>query len=296
MKHTSSIVRRMGAVPIERSQPGIRLVLCLILFCTAPHLHAASDASLPSAESVREAFGDKEGALVVIDCGSGKVFSSDARLAKEAFGPCSTFKIWNTLIGLEEGILTGPDDPFWKWDGRERSFPRWNRDLTLREAFKASCVPAYQDLARKIGPERMQSWLEKLGYGNKDQCGRPDAFWLPRAGEKTIFISPEEQARMICKLLTGELPFKGASIATLKEIMRAGATEKGALYGKTGSGLRGAAGGPSEDGDFDTGWWVGFLERDGNQFAYACLVLGPGLSGKDAKEITAAVFRKNGLL
>ncbi len=251
---------------------------------------------MPSAERVREAFEGKEGALVVIDCGSGEVLSSDSRLTKEAFGPCSTFKIWNTLIGLEEGILKRPDDPFWKWDGQERSFPGWNRDLTLREAFKVSCVPAYQELARKIWPERMQAWLDKIDYGNKDQCGRPDGFWLPRAGQKTILISPEEQAQLIRKLLAGELPFGSASITTLKEIMKAETTERGILYGKTGSGLRSEAGGPAKDADFDMGWWVGFLEHGGKQYAYACLVLGPGLSGKDARRITEIIFRKSGML
>lgn len=270
--------------------------LSVVLAISASAACAASVAPLLSEESVSEAFAGKQGMLVVIDCDSGKVFSSDAALSKEAFGPCSTFKIWNTLIGLEEGILKEPDEPFWKWDGIERDFPGWNRDLTLREAFKASCVPAYQELARKIGPERMQQWLDKLGYGNKDQCGRPDGFWLPRAGQKTVLITPEEQAELICKLLRRKLPVSASSLATLKEIMKSETTDRGILYGKTGSGLRGAGGGPSKDGDFDMGWWVGFFEHVGKQYAYACIVLGPGLSGKDAKGITETVFRANGML
>lgn len=259
-------------------------------------LCASATPPLLSEGKVREAFGGARGVLVVIDCDSGGVFSSDAVLAREPFGPCSTFKIWNTLIGFEEGILRGPDDPFWKWDGAERALAGWNRDLTLREAFKASCVPAYQELARKIGPERMQRWLDKLGYGNRDQCGRPDAFWLPRAGQKTILVSPVDQAQMICKLLGGKLPVKPPSVAVLEEIMRSETGKNGTLYGKTGSGLRGAAGGLAGGDDFDTGWWVGFLEHGGKRHAFACLVLGPGLSGKDAKRITEDVFRGSGML
>lgn len=296
MTHTSAIVRRLGAVPVERSQMRSFRALCLVLFFAVPHLRAATASSLPSFESVREAFGGKEGTLVVVDCSSGEIISSNAALAEGAFGPCSTFKIWNTLIGLEEGIIKEPDAPFWKWDRQQRSLSEWNKDQTLHEAFQASCVPAFQELARKIGPERMQAWLDKLGYGNKDQCGRPDSFWLPRQGEKTILITPEEQARMVCKLLRGELPVRASSIATLKEIMKSETTERGVLYGKTGSGLRGATQDSAKGVDYDMGWWVGFLEHDGKQFACACLVLGPGFSGKDAKEITAAFFRKNGML
>jgi beta-lactamase class D len=150
--------------------------------------------------------------------------------------PCSTFKVWNSLIGLEEGILTEPDAPFWSWDGEERSFAAWNSDQTWRSAFQASCVPAFQELARKIGADRMQSWLEKLDYGNKDQCGRPDAFWLPRAGQKTVLITPREQARMVCRMIDGKLPVKAESVAKLTEVMKLVNTKRGTLYGKTGSG------------------------------------------------------------
>lgn len=246
-------------------------------------------------QSVLEAFGGMEGGLVVIDCAGGETFRSDPAIARRAFGPCSTFKIWNALIGMEEGIVKEPDAPFWKWDGKERSMSAWNRDLTFAEAFRASCVPAFQEFARRIGPECMQAWLDKLDYGNKDQCGRPDAFWLPRPGEKTILITPEEQARMICKLLRGKLHVKETSIAALKEMMKTEPGERGTMYGKTGSGLRGAVQDSAKGIDFDMGWWVGFLEHGGKQYAFACLVLGPGRSGKVARRVVETVFKQAGM-
>jgi beta-lactamase class D len=245
---------------------------------------------------IREAFGAKDGAFVLRDCGSGEETVFGAETADTAFGPCSTFKIWNSLIGLEEGILTKPDAPFWSWDGEKRSFPAWNADQTWRSAFASSCVPAFQALARKIGPGRMQSWLEKLDYGNKDQCGRPDAFWLPRAGQKTIMISPCDQARMIGRMIGGELPVSAESVAKLTEVMKLAETERGTLYGKTGSGLRGGEDGPKSEVDFDMGWLVGFVESGGKKYAYACLVLGDGLTGKDARRVTEAVLGSAGLL
>jgi beta-lactamase class D len=66
------------------------------------------------------------------------------------------------------------------------------------------------------------------------------------------------------------------------------------LHGKTGSGLRGAADGPSSDADFDMGWLVGFVESGGRKQAYACLVLGPGLRGKDARRATEDILRAGG--
>lgn len=230
------------------------------------------------------------GAFVICDPSTGATFYFRPEVAWAPFGPCSTFKIWNSLIGLEEKLIEGPDKPFWKWDGETRDFPGWNRDQTWREAFAVSCVPAFQDLARKIGPERMQAWLDKLGYGNRDMAGRPDAFWLPRSGEKTVMISPVEQAAMIRKLLQGQLPVSASSVALLREVMKAKQTAKGTLYGKTGSGSR------SGEAGFDMGWYVGFVESGGHAYPFACLVLGSGLSGKNARDVVEKSLEANGLL
>ena len=246
-------------------------------------------------EAMREAFGEVDGAFVLRDCATGEETVFAEELADTAFGPCSTFKIWNSLIGLEEEIITERDAEFWTWDGEERSFAAWNQDQTWRSAFSSSCVPAFQQLARTIGEERMQSWLEKLDYGNKDQCGRPDAFWLPRAGQKTIMITPREQARMVCRMLNGDLPVKAESVAKLIEVMKLAETARGTLYGKTGSGLRERPAGPKSDVDFDMGWLVGYVESGGKKYAYACLVLGDRLTGKDARRVVEDALTAAGL-
>ena len=79
---------------------------------------------------------------------------------QQAFLPASTFKIANTLIGLETGILPDENAPM-KWDGVTRDMAAWNRDHTLRSAFQVSCVPCYRELARQIGLERMTSFVKK---------------------------------------------------------------------------------------------------------------------------------------
>jgi beta-lactamase class D len=94
-------------------------------------------------------------ALVIYNRSSGDIINVDPVLSARRVPPCSTFKIYNTLIGLELGLLKGPDDPWYKWDGVHRDIG-WNKDLTLREAFRASAVPAYQILARQIGSESMK--------------------------------------------------------------------------------------------------------------------------------------------
>lgn len=276
--------------------------LCAAALCSVP-LRASEPLELPHPEAVQEAFSRASaslepgrensrvgGAFVLLDNEGRPVFRFHPEVAKQPFGPCSTFKIWNSLIGLEEGLIAGADKPFWKWDGTERDFPGWNQDQTWREAFSVSCVPAFQELGRRIGPDRMQRWLDKLGYGNRDMAGRPDAFWLPRAGEKTVMVSPNEQAELVRKLIGGKMPVSPKSVALLREVMKAKQTARGTLYGKTGSGSRDGGKG------FDMGWYVGFVESGGRSYPFACLLLGPGLSGKNAREVVQESLEANGLL
>lgn len=110
-----------------------------------------------STKSVKAAFGERKGCFVVTKCSSGKSWYFNKKECLEKLPPCSTFKIWNALIGLSNGKISSADEPFYKWDGITRQVPSWNKDLTLKEAFQASCVPAFQQLAREIGQKTMKT-------------------------------------------------------------------------------------------------------------------------------------------
>jgi len=146
-------------------------------------------------KNISEAFGNIVGGIVFIDADNKKI-SYNETLIEEKFPPCSTFKIWNALIGLEYGIITSPDEKFYTWDGVTRSIPDWNKNLILREAFKVSCVPAFQNLARKIGNKSMQKWIDSINYGDRDISSGIDDFWLPRKDKKSILISAKEQVKL----------------------------------------------------------------------------------------------------
>src|SRR3979411_3120928 len=106
------------------------------------------------------------------------VIASDADRSGEAMLPASTFKIPNSLIALETGVVGDPDKDVFKWDGVVRSIEAWNRDHTMRSAIAASAVPVYQEIARRIGAERMQKYVDLFEYGNRDIGGGIDQFWL----------------------------------------------------------------------------------------------------------------------
>ena len=60
------------------------------------------------------------------------IIASDKNRSGEAMLPASTFKIPNSLIALETGVVADPDKEVFKWDGVKRSIEPWNKDHTLR--------------------------------------------------------------------------------------------------------------------------------------------------------------------
>ncbi|MEW6078508.1 MAG: penicillin-binding transpeptidase domain-containing protein [Thermodesulfobacteriota bacterium] len=262
--------------------PAIAVTIVFSLLACGPNLR-------PTDDIAARAFAGRDGALVIIDCATGAVNDFRPAASGEKLPPCSTFKIWNTLIGLESGIISSPDQDFYRWDGVTRSLPDWDRDLTLKEAFRVSCVPAFQDLARRIGPDVMRSWLDRIGYGDRDMSAGVDCFWLPVRGRKTILISPLEQARLIDRLVSKKLPFGERSLAVLRDVMMVRKTDRGTLFGKTGSGA-------DDSGKYTLGWFVGYIEAGGETHAFAGTVKGDNVMGKDARGVVESVFERQGLL
>ena len=90
-------------------------------------------------------------AFVLRDVTGGRTVRHDPARAGTRTGPCSTFKIPNSLIGLETGVIKDASYVL-KWDGVRRPREEWNRDHDLRSAMRYSVVWYYQELARRVGP------------------------------------------------------------------------------------------------------------------------------------------------
>ena len=74
------------------------------------------------------------------------IVTYNQHLSKIGVSPCSTFKIANTLIGLEEKILEDENTVF-LWDGSPQPFSCWESDHTLSSAVRFSVVWYFQALA-----------------------------------------------------------------------------------------------------------------------------------------------------
>jgi beta-lactamase class D len=166
----------------------------------------------------------------------------------EAFLPASTFKIPNSLIALETGAISGTDEII-PWDGEERQIPEWNQDQNLQTAIKYSAVWFYQELARRIGPQRMQDYVTKMHYGNMKAGPVIDTFWL----EGDMRITPMEQVEFLKKLIREDLPFQKSTIESVKKILVVDQNDRYVFRAKTGWAVRMQ----------DIGWYVGYIEIDG---------------------------------
>jgi beta-lactamase class D len=198
---------------------------------------------------------DSAGTFAVLDVAGNRIVVTDRERAEKGFLPASTFKIPNSLIALDTGIVADADATIYRWDKVARDFDAWNRDHTLRSAFKASAVPVYQEIARKIGAERMQEYVAKFDYGNRDIDGAIDMFWL----NGDLRVSAMQQIAFLQKLHDGKLPVSARSQEIVRDIMYIEQIEFGTLRGKTG-----AVGIAQGHGDKATmGWLVGWLEHAG---------------------------------
>ncbi len=221
--------------------------------------------------NLKSYFGDFVGGFSVYDLKTDKYIQYNSAHCRSRFSPCSTFKIPNSLIGLETGVIsdTGfiikydsllhPKDSFHL---ANEPFKYWYQDLSLKKAFKYSCVWYYQELARRVGQERMKKMVNELGYGNKDISSGLDTFWLCGS----IQISINEQIAFLKKLYQHNLKgFSDKNIDAVKSIMLYETTTDYKLYGKTG-------GGECWENKV-IGWYVGFIETDSGTKIFAMNVI-----------------------
>lgn len=221
-------------------------------------LHVFIVAALLPAQDVETDFFAPHGVrgsfiMCVVDADS--CFVIDEARCAQPFLPASTFKILNSLLALQHGAVNGIDDTL-RWDGRRHSIASWNQDQCMRDAFQRSCVWFYQELARRIGAERMQAALNETSYGNRDMSGGIDRFWLDGA----LRITPLEQIAFLKKLWFESLPFDREVQKTVKNLMLLENGDGWVLRGKTGT--------ATPNGKL-IGWLVGFLETNDGVYAYA---------------------------
>jgi beta-lactamase class D len=244
----------------------MRLPLFRTLFCAI--LSAASNAGVAEDSRIAELFAQAgvEGALIIEAVTSGQRMVHNQARATQPFIAASTFKVLNTLIAVENGVIAGPSAPI-PWNGAEYAIPAWNQDQTLRSAFQVSCVWCYQRLARRIGTQTYRNMIHRIGYGRLRVPFAVDTFWLDGA----LTISAAEQVAFLKRLVTRRLPFQPSTYDTLEAVMRSNAAPGARLYAKTGWSTRRTPG---------LGWYIGYLQRTDETWVFAL-----NLDTRDAQDL-----------
>lgn len=208
-----------------------------------------------------------EGCFGMFDNGTGQftMYNLD-RFRDSAYPPASTFKIVNALIGIETGRVKDSATVI-PWDGIEREIPSWNKDQTMQEAFTNSAVPWFQELARRIGKDTMQRWLDTLGYGSIHKKpvieGNLDTFWL----DNSVKVTADEQLGLVKKLYFGQLPFQPRSQRMVKNMMKREENANYKLSYKTGWG--------TTDRNHALGWITGWIEENNHPYFFVLQVESP---------------------
>ncbi len=227
-----------------------------------------------------------DGCFSMVNNQTGEVTVYNIKLDTQRVLPASTFKIVNSLIGIETGRITD-EKMVIKWNGVKTWNEDWNKDLSMKEAFKVSAVNYYQEVARRIGRDTMQRWLDSLQYGNQNIRGAIDSFWL----NNTLKISPDEQLGLVKKLYFDKLPFQKRTQQIVKDLML---QEDNTLYKlsyKTGWGF--------DENQNSIGWVVGWIEENRHVYFFVTLVKSPdkNYDMKTARlKITKSILSQYGFL
>ena len=200
-----------------------------------------------------------DGSFTLLNNQAGNITVYNMKLDTQRVLPASTFKIVNTLIGIQTGKITD-ENMVIKWDGIVRQVPEWNKDLTMKEAFRVSSVPYFQEIARRIGRDNMKLWIDSIQYGNKDISGPIDSFWL----NNHLKISPDEQLGLMSKLYFDQLPFQKYAQQMVRDVML---MEDNTLYKlsyKTGWGF--------DEENNAIGWVTGWIEENKHVYFFVTLI------------------------
>ena len=223
-------------------------------------------------------FSGYEGSFVLYDLNGDTWNVYDMEQATLRTAPNSTYKIYNALFGLEEGVIA-PDDSFMAWDGTNHPFEAWNRNQDLFSAMQSSVNWYFEEIDKQIGSATIQNYIRKIGYGNENISADLSSYWMQGA----LKISSVEQVELLTALHNNQFDFAPENVNAAKNAICLFSSEGKNFYGKTGTGR--------VDGQDVNGWFVGLLETADNTYFFATNIQNDSdATGSKAADITKAVL------
>lgn len=205
------------------------------------------------------------GAFVLQDLQKDLTVRYNEAEAAKPFSPCSTFDILLALSGFQSGILK-------------------DQEKTLESALHGTESTFFDELAGKIGAEKLEEFVRKSSYGNAKVEPAGSEFW--RNG--SLLISADEQVKFLTRLYRNQLPFDATGTEIVKNLM-----VKSNKAGKIFSGQSSDC----NSGNVHVAWFVGHLKTMKGEYVFATILEGGSdLKGGKAETITREILQEMKLL
>lgn len=267
------------------------LSLCCVLLVKTTIVSNAITLNTAQEAILNNQFKNTTGAFVLSDLKNQQNLRYNTERCNQRFTPESTFKIPNSLIALETGVIKD-ENVITTYDKEkhpaETWWPKaWTQDHNLRTALKNSVVWYYQEIAKQVGKEKYNKYLNQFQYGNEDVSGQIDQFWL----SSSLKISPNEEVEFLKRFYKGELPVSKRTTDIVKDILVLEKTDDYKLSGKTGLSSQ-------RDDGTRLGWFVGYLEKKDDVYFFATNLEDTSREALIPKriEITKRILTELGLL
>ncbi|ENU5940753.1 OXA-24 family carbapenem-hydrolyzing class D beta-lactamase [Acinetobacter baumannii] len=224
-----------------------------------------------------------QGVIIIKEGKNLSTYGNALARANKEYVPASTFKMLNALIGLENHKAT--TNEIFKWDGKKRTYPMWEKDMTLGEAMALSAVPVYQELARRTGLELMQKEVKRVNFGNTNIGTQVDNFWLVGP----LKITPVQEVNFADDLAHNRLPFKLETQEEVKKMLLIKEVNGSKIYAKSGWGMGVTP---------QVGWLTGWVEQaNGKKIPFSLnLEMKEGKTGSIRNEITYKSLENLGII
>ncbi len=232
---------------------------------------------------LRNIFKGYKGSFVLYDSteNTWRIYDKDNAITR--ISPASTFKIYSALYGLESGTIT-PEQSLIRWNGQNYVYNLWNADQTLESAMQNSVTWYFQTLDQRASLSDIEKYVQEIGYGNQIVEGDIASYWL----NSSLKISPVEQVQLLKKLYNNEFEFAPENIKAVKNAIFLYTTDEGTLSGKTGT--------EEVNGQNTSGWFIGYIEKNGHTYFFATNIQSNQLaSGPAATELTFTILSDLGL-
>lgn len=234
-------------------------------------------------EDLSAFFSGYEGSFVLYDLQEEQynIYNKDKSTLRVS--PNSTYKIYSALFALESEVIARNDNSM-KWNGNSYPYQSWNQNQNLLTAMENSVTWYFQQLDKKVQMKNIESYLDKIQYGNQNLSGGTEDYWL----ESSLKISPIEQVQTLKDFYTNQFGFDGKNIQFIKDAIKLETKDSATLYGKTGTG--------TVNGKNVNGWFIGYVETENNTYFFATNIESDHHgSGSIAAEITKSILYDKGI-